>query len=113
VRAVVITPDGMVSVANLSGYEDFVKEVGGYLEAIYLDGCVCYVNEDGKAARMLPNWKATAFVKQMLVPLGRMMLPGDYIVGTAIFVGLAVDEGSFVDADLPEAIASSILGRIP
>jgi hypothetical protein len=49
----------------------------------------------------------------MLVPLGRMMRPGDYIVGTAIFVGLAVDEGSFVDADLPEAIASSILGRIP
>ncbi len=81
---------------------DFHAVLGGYLEALPVgEGFTVFIDEDGKAKGLPHNERAESIIRAMLSVYGRSMLPGDYIVGPAIFVGID-DEGN--ECDLPTSV---------
>lgn len=98
----VITPDGsgIVMQADSSLYA-LQALVGGYIEDIFPStgnvlGWHGYVNEDGKGQGAPANPYAT----EIALRLGWTPLPGDYLVGTVVFLGDA-GEG---EGDLPLSV---------
>ena len=91
-KAIVVTPEKiefrMVTCLH--------ETLDGYLEALSVgENFICFIDEDGKAKRLPLNLTATRIIERMLDKCGRQLLPGDQIVGTAIFVGLdGEDEGN-------------------
>ncbi len=83
VKVAVVHPDGRVEEAEMD-FEGCQKAVGGYVELLKLSASVwAYVNEDGKAAGLPPNPKATAFCFMC----GPNIAAGDHIVGPMVVCG--------------------------
>jgi hypothetical protein len=106
-KAVVIAANGHAEVKQLDGWNGIKTELnGGYLELVPLsDDVVLYVDEDGIAKGLPRNDLATTVVRNALAKVGRTLLPGDYIKGTAVFVGQAESddpEEGMVESDLPQ-----------
>ena len=98
-KTVIVTPDVQVAVRVVNNFQ---AALGGYLEALPVgEGFTVFIDEDGKAKGLPRNEKAESIVRAMLAKNGRIMLPGDYLVGPAIFVGID-DDGNAVD--LPDAV---------
>jgi hypothetical protein len=59
--------------------------VGGYLEGVAVHGgdWCAYVNEEGKLQRLPYNRHADGLARYLGYPFG----PGDYLAGTAVFLG--------------------------
>lgn len=91
-----------IEVADLDGFEDYQKVIGGFIETIPFPGrddVAPYFDEEGKIKGLDVNLRAT----QILKPV---MFPDDFIVGTCIFVGFDPDTGD--DQDLPEEVIVQI-----
>lgn len=98
VKAVVVRPDSI----ELASVHDFHAVLGGYLEALPVgEGFTVFIDEDGKSKGLPHNARAEAIIRAMLAKYQRVMLPGDYIVGPAIFVGID-DNGD--ETDLPDSV---------
>lgn len=104
IRAVVVYPDDRAEITYLEGFEGIQNIVGGYVERVGLDGCTCYVDEDGISKGLLRNQLATAALQTMLQRIDRSLLPGDYVKGVAVFVGESMTDDGVVESDLPEII---------
>jgi hypothetical protein len=96
-KAIVVTPEKV----EFRFITDLHQTLGGYLECLSVgENFICFIDEDGKAKGLPVNLTATAIIEGMLDKRGRRLLPGDQIVGMAIFVGMdGEDEG-----DIPEEV---------
>jgi len=111
-KAVVITPFApsskmaSIEVKDIDGFHGAKAELGGgYIEVVPVgENFSLYVDEDGTAKGLTPNWPATLITKAMLANVGRMMLPGDYIKGVAVFVGIKEEDDGLTECDLPEEV---------
>lgn len=85
--------------AGLAAHE-LGELVGGNLEVIATAGSdwLAYINEDGTRLGLRFNPQADAMCRTLGYPFG----PGDYIKGTAVFMGRA-DDG-INEADVPEHV---------
>jgi hypothetical protein len=79
------------------------KLVGGDIEAVHFGaGVSAYINENGKAGGLPVNPLVSAWA--WLTDIG--LLPGDMIVGHAVFVGDPLpDDEEGRDTDVPEEFA--------
>jgi len=87
----VINTDGDVSLISESHpikYDDMVACVGGYIEPVYLDGAVAYVNEEGKLEGLRQNQRATN-----LAHAHNAIYGDDWIAGNMLIVGDYDDDG--------------------
>ena len=90
----VITPSGMKVVRELPEvmtYDDMVGVVHGYIEPVYLDGAVAYVNEEGKLEGLPRNERATA-----LAHAHNAIYGDDWIAGNMLITGECDDEGEMM-----------------
>jgi hypothetical protein len=91
----VIQWTGLIEIYEVDkiNYEDIKKELaGGYLEAIFLDHAVMYLDEDGKSKGLTYNPYASGLVRDRIKP-------DDYIAGTVVLVGPPDDEGEETGLD--------------
>lgn len=96
-RAVVVTPTSI----ELKDVADLRAVIGGYLESLSVgENFICFIDEDGKVKGLPVNEYATSLIVAMLHVRGRCLLPGDYIVGTAVFVGMSGEN----EGDIPESV---------
>lgn len=111
-KAVKITPEGKVSVVDYDHYSQVVEMVGGDLEVVpFGEKADAYVNEDGIALGLPYNSLATRLIKNFLRRLGRDLLPGEFIKGTMLVVGLPDEEGE--ETSCPEEVTKEILSYVP
>lgn len=115
-KAVIVKADRTVRIAELNGWDDIKLAIGGdpFLQALPVGlDFTQYVDEDGIARGLPRNEVATNITKAMLKKLGRLMLPGDYIKGTAVYIGIKdsddPEEGA-VETDLPEKVIYDFFG---
>lgn len=89
IEAVVVQTNGEARKVTLDGtLESYQKVVGGYIEGVFGDDFVMYVNEEGHLLGMEFNRAATEFATHFLG--GR----GVYLVGPALIVGSGDAEGN-------------------
>lgn len=92
INVVIIHPDGTVLKREIeNGLGSFQAVVGGYIEGVFSPDMTIYVNEEGLIRHLPMN--------------GRILEVTDHpgpLVGTALIVGPADDEG--YDTDVPEHI---------
>lgn len=82
-----LTPDGILTFYNSESTYDLIKEAldGGWLEAVRTNHkMMMYIDEEGKFKNLSLNPYATQLVS---------LFSGDYIAGTAVFVGLPDNDG--------------------
>lgn len=87
IRVVIVDPDGTVrdtEIENALG--SFQAVVGGYIEGVFGNVAVVYVNEEGLLLRLPPNPLATLFAN-------RILGAGVVLHGTALIVGPGDGEG--------------------
>ena len=87
----VITPSGVMVMRDLPQpitYAEMVEVVHGYIEAVYLDGAVAYVNEEGKLQGLDKNQVATD-----LAHAHNAIYGDDWIAGNMLIVGECDDDG--------------------
>ena len=101
-NAVIVPVDGPIQVVPFSGYDDIKAALNdGWLELIPVGtNFVCYVDEDGTAKGLRRNERATRIVKAMLCATDRMLIPGDFIKGTAVFTGSDGESETDIPADV-------------
>lgn len=91
---VVLNVDGTADVVQFdrsNELEVLSRTVGGFVEAVTLrDGCVLWVNEEGKLMRLPVNERATSLFVQHHGAV-------DVIVGPAVVTGPADEEGYMTD----------------
>lgn len=90
----VITPSGMMVSRELSEvmtYDEMVGVVHGYIEPVYLDGAVAYVNEEGKLEGLPKNQVATDMAHAHNAIYG-----DDWIAGNMLITGECDDEGEMM-----------------
>lgn len=105
-KALVVPIDGPAQVINLpvnpAAMLSTLNEIlHGYLEAVATRGgnWVCYINEEGKEIfRAERNVAADELVRS----LGWKFLPGDYLVGPAVFLGH--EQGNPDETDVPDSV---------
>ncbi len=74
--------------------------LGGWLESLAVgEDFTVFIDEDGKSKNLPFNPIADRIIREMLANNGRTLMPGDQIVGPAIFVGLD-DAGN--EIELPQ-----------
>lgn len=108
VKVLVVQPDETVTMQHVStgSVTPWQRLVGGYIEAIPLGlGVQVIINEDGKAMGLAHNRLAYAMVRAMIEVDGRMLNPGDYIVGPAVFYG---DPVGGEPTDVPDVAADLV-----
>jgi len=76
---------------EVMSYEDMVGVVHGYIEPVYLDGAVAYVNEEGKLEGLPRNERATA-----LAHAHNAIYDDDWIAGNMLITGECDDEGEMM-----------------
>jgi Domain of unknown function (DUF3846) len=86
--ALIVTPAGDATLTQLPGdatarFAAITRAVGGYVELRRAGDAWCYLNEDGKQDGLPPNPRATLLLRR----LGFPFRPGDFTVGTAVFLG--------------------------
>jgi len=72
-------------------YDKMVECVGGFIEAVYLNGAVGYVNEEGKIFGLPNNVHATKLAHNH-----EAIYNDDYIAGNMLIVGNCDDEGEMM-----------------
>ena len=90
----VITSTGLMVVRELQEamtYDEMVGVVHGYIEAVYLDGVVAYVNEEGKLEGLPKNQVATD-----LAHAHNAIYGDDWIAGNMLIAGECDDEGEMM-----------------
>jgi hypothetical protein len=104
-NAVVVTP----STVEFQHVTDLHAALGGYLEALSVgENFICFIDEDGKAKNLPHNRRATEVILAMLAKRDRTLLTGDFIVGTAIFVGVDGEN----EGDLPESVITEYFPEV-
>jgi uncharacterized protein DUF3846 len=83
-RGLKISTDGTVEAVEVSSLKDYQAIVGGYIELVYLDDGVMYVNEEGKLLDLPYNAIATEVSSLVF----------DVIMGDALVLGPGDDEGN-------------------
>jgi hypothetical protein len=127
-KAIVVKPDGRTTIKELGGWSVIQAEIDGvHLELIELPGFACYVDQNGIAKGLSRNQTATNIVERALAKVGRSLLPGDFIKGTAVFVGRSVVDDPEarlwdvsagnaqrveVDDDLPQSVIDDYFATI-
>ena len=91
VKTLIVKPDGSYEEKTLTSLGDFQKAVEGYLEALWFNDYMIYVNEEGLLKRLAPN----VLSEYISIP----------IVGNAVIVG----RGTSVPRDVPETIKQAII----
>lgn len=88
-RVAVVKSDGRTVVKQLDDWKAIRAEIdGAFLESVPLTpGFICYVDEDGIAKGLPRNQIATEIIERALAKVGRSLFAGDFIKGTAVFVG--------------------------
>jgi hypothetical protein len=82
-KAVTVDITGVATI-SLIDTENLHSLIGSDPQAFTLSDDLCvYIDEDGKAMNMV----ATILVRSLLSRSGRMLLPGDTLSGTAVFLG--------------------------
>jgi hypothetical protein len=101
--ALIVTPEGAATLTPLPQNPAAMltalnEAVGGYLTAVGTrEGWVAYINEDGKGLGLPPNFQADLLARALGFPFRH----GDYLVGTAVFLGRnGVNETSVPDTVL-------------
>lgn len=85
---------------------DYIKGViGGWLEAVRLDGATMYLNEEGKLLGLPPNEAATALCR-----MAQSISPYDHIVGDVVLVGEPDRQGN--DTGLKAEVQDRLLARL-
>jgi len=90
----VITATNLMVVRELPEpitYNEMVEVVHGYIEAVYLDGAVAYVNEEGKLDGLPKNQAATDMAHAHNAIYG-----DDWIAGNMLITGECDDEGEMM-----------------
>lgn len=107
-KAIVITPDAKVTIKELANYDAIRTELnGGWLEALYpCVDVVAYIDEEGKLKNLPANPLATGLMINMLAETGRILIPGDYICGNIIFLGIKETDDGRDDDNIPEAFVT-------
>ncbi len=82
ITAILVTPeDGATFVEIENDLPAFQEAVGGWIEGVYFDGYMMYVNEDGIAQRLTPNPLASRHCmmvqKRPITIFGNALLVGD------------------------------------
>ena len=121
VQAVVVKPNGRMTIKQLDGWKGIQAEVDGrFLELVpFTEEFACCVDEKGIAKGLRRNQVATDVVRRAQTKMGRDLMPKDFITGTAVFVGreraddpeariwdtqeVAVEKVP-VDCDLPQSV---------
>jgi hypothetical protein len=103
-RALVIYPGGGVRELDDLSLEALQEVVGGYVEAIGLDGAIGFVDEEGKLRESVPPVNAIA--TRLLQEAGGR--PGDFVVGTFVVTGQSNDDGD--PTSIPERWERRIRG---
>lgn len=88
IKAVIVHPKGVVTVADIEdSLESFQHIVGGYIEPVFGDDYLVYVNEEGMVRGLPYNPLATEFTKNRLPPGARLF-------GSAVILGAGDHEGN-------------------
>ena len=105
----VISPTALMVVRELPepiSYAEMVEVVHGYIEAVYFDGAIGYVNEEGKLQGLAKNQVATD-----LAHAHNAIYGDDWIAGNMLIVGECDDEGEtmpltskWIDENLKEIV---------
>lgn len=99
-RALLIPAGGLpeeVEVSDENELDDLQRYVGGWIEYVPTDQDVTlYCNEEGKILNLPPNPLATEL-------FGSLLMPGDYLAGDVILLGLLDEDGASTSID-PEWI---------
>jgi len=104
-KAIMIPHTGEIITKDIDGYKDIMMIFDGCLECLPVGkDFVCYVDEEGIYKGLLLNQRATVIVQQMLRKLGRTLIPGDFIKGTAVFIGQKMEDEGMVECDLPDHV---------
>jgi hypothetical protein len=105
-KAIIVTPDTI----EFQFITDLHETLGGYLEALSVgENFICFIDEDGKAKGLRHNQRATDIIQLMLAKRGRSLLPGDTIVGKAIFVGVDGEDEGDIPREVVEEYFSDML----
>jgi len=94
IRVLVIQPGSMEAETRTirPELEEFQSLVGGNIEALNLtDKIGACINEDGKRLNLPRNVAGEALIRRGLESTGRMLSPGDWIVGPVVIVGVPLD----------------------
>jgi hypothetical protein len=108
-RTFVIRPDGTWFDFSHPAEIPYVwlrDQLGGWIEAVYGDGYVAWVDEEGKLKRLPANPVAEAFMRSH----GCHLMAGDYIVGPVVFSGGADPEGE--TTGVPAQVAAELLAYL-
>ncbi len=96
-KAIVVLPNCI----ELREVTDLHETVGGFFQCLPVgEDFTVFIDEDGKAKGLPRNQRAEDIIRRMLDKVDRTLIPGDFIVGPAVFVGL--DGGD--EVDLPEEV---------
>jgi hypothetical protein len=96
-RVIIVRVDGTTTAEDVPGYRGLKQALdGGDLEIVrFARDLLAYIDGHGKDKGLTPNLKATALAQE----LDAGLLPGDYLAGTAVFVGPPDYNGD--DTDVP------------
>jgi hypothetical protein len=88
IKTVVVTPDCKTEIKYLDGWDGIKELIGAdMLEIVNLGkGNCAYIDEEGKEKQLSANAIATGVVCRALDRRNHMLLPGDYLAGTVVFV---------------------------
>lgn len=103
--ALIIHPDGTLERREVNGLKEKQAIVGGYIEGVPLNEHVYgYVNDSGKLEELPANVCATNLWMRFVDLRGCETLPGDYVAGPMVIVGVqnAAGENDGHDHDVPE-----------
>jgi Domain of unknown function (DUF3846) len=97
-QSVIIAASGNSTLADLTTLKELQAVVGGCIEVIHLGDCDLFINEDGIAADLPCNPRATRFAKLRLNRMERILLSEDgWILGNVIVAGLSDANGNGTD----------------
>lgn len=88
IDVVIVEPSGVAYETQIENdFRAFQKVVGGYIQGVFGEECVVYVNEEGLLQSLPYNREATLFADKFVAE-------GHALFGTALIVGPADGEGN-------------------
>lgn len=102
-KALLITPNGIVSDVTFNNLDDLQCYVGGYIQGFAFRNGFAYINEEGKLKGMLLNTYATTVAHEY-----GAISADDYIVGNMLIVGKT--DGN--ETDVPQNLVEEIRAKI-
>lgn len=106
-KAVIVTRDKQVTETDFVNYKDIQAAVEGWIEAVKLNGCTMYVNEEF-LFRFGPE-DFNSIASDICGLCGRLDLMFSGILGNVLITGPLDDEGR--DTDIPDSMIR-IINRV-